>query len=74
MKAIIKTIKILRQIISKEYELFQIGIQEAWKLSELASSWGHKKAREWKNNKAYIMLQALTIQWLSRLFSGIVSI
>jgi len=71
MKAIIKTIRILRQTISKEYELLQIGIQEAWKLSELASSWGHKTAREWRRNKSYIILQALTLQWLTRLFGGL---
>jgi hypothetical protein len=74
MKVIIKTIKILRQIISKEYELFQIGIQEAWKLSELASSWGHKTAREWRNNKSYIITQALTLRWLARLFGGIIRV
>ena len=72
MKAIIKAIKELRQIASQEYRLVEIGLPEAWRLSDLASSWGHKKAREWKNNKAYIILQALTIQWLSRLFNGIV--
>ena len=71
MKAIIKTIRLLSQIISKEYELLQIGIQEAWKLSELASSWGHKTAREWRRNKSYIILQALTLQWLTRLLGGL---
>jgi len=74
MKTIIKTIKELKQIASREYKLVEVGVREAWKLSELASSWGHKKAREWRNNKAYIMLQALTLQWISRLFNGIVRI
>jgi hypothetical protein len=74
MKAIIKTIRMLRQIVSKEYELLQIGIQEAWRLSELASSWGHKTAREWRRNKSYIILQALTLQWLARLFGGIIRV
>jgi hypothetical protein len=74
MKAIIKAIKELRRIASQEYRLVEIGLPEAWRLSDLASSWGHKKAREWRNNKAYIILQALTIQWLSTLFSGIIEI
>jgi hypothetical protein len=74
MKAIIKAIKELKRIASQEYRLVEIGLPEAWRLSDLASSWGHKKAREWRNNKAYIILQALTIQWLSRLFSGIIEI
>ena len=74
MKAIIKAIKELKQIVSQEYRLVEVGIREAWRLSELASSWGHKTAREWRNNKAYIILQALTLQWISRLFNGIVKI
>jgi len=61
MKAIIKTIRELKQIMSREYNLVEIGIREAWKLSELASSWGHMKAREWRSNKAYVIIQALTL-------------
>jgi hypothetical protein len=74
MKAIIKAIKELRRIASQEYRLVEIGLPEAWRLSDLASSWGHKKAREWRNNKAYIILQTLTLQWLLRLFSGMIRI
>ena len=74
MKAIIRTIRVLRQIVSREYRLIQIGVQEAWRLSELASSWGHKTAREWRNNKSYIITQALTLQWLARPFGGIIKI
>jgi len=74
MKAIIRTIRVLRQIVSREYRLIQIGVQEAWRLSELASIWGHKTAREWRNNRSYIILQALTLEWLSRLFGGFMKI
>jgi hypothetical protein len=74
METIIKTIKTLKQIVSREYRLIQIGIGEAWKLSELASSWGHKTAREWRNNRSYVILQGLTMQWLARLFGGIMRI
>ncbi len=72
MKAIIKTIRELKHILSRESRLIEIGIREAWRLSELASSWGHKYAREWRNNRNYIILQALTLQWLSKLFSSII--
>jgi len=74
MKVIIKTIRELKQIVSKEYRLVEAGIQEAWKLSKLASSWGHEKASEWRNNRSYIILQALTLQWLARLFGGVMKI
>ena len=50
MKAIIKTIRELKHILSRESRLIEIGIREAWRLSELASSWGHKYAKEWRNN------------------------
>jgi len=71
MKAIIKTIKELRRLISKDYLLIEIGIREVWKLSELASSWGHKSAGEWRYNKSYTILQALTLQWVTRLLGSI---
>jgi len=74
MKAIIRAIRALREAVSEESRLIRIGVREAWRLSELASSWGHKTAREWKNNKSYIILQALTLQWLARLFGGIMRI
>ena len=74
MKAIIKAIRELKRIASQEYRLVEAGVHEAWRLSELASSWGHKTAREWRNNKAYVILQALTLQWISRLFNGTVRI
>jgi myosin heavy subunit len=71
MKVIIKTIRELKRVVSREYDLVEKGVREAWKLSELASSWGHMKAREWRNSKAYIIIQALTLQWISRLFNSI---
>ncbi|MCF3653259.1 MAG: hypothetical protein L2C94_003740 [Aigarchaeota archaeon] len=74
MKAIIRAIRALREAVSEESRLIRIGVREAWRLSELASSWGHKTAKEWKNNKSYIILQALTLRWLSRLFGGVMKI
>jgi len=72
MKVIIKTIRELKQLISREYSFVEIGVREAWRLSELASSWGHMNAGECKNNKAYIILQALTLKWISRLFNSFI--
>jgi hypothetical protein len=71
IKAIVKTIMELKRIVSVERRLVEAGIGEAWKLSELAQRWGHKTAREWRNNKAYIIVQALTLQWVSKLFRNI---
>ncbi len=71
VKAIVKTIRELMRIASVERRLVEAGVGEAWKLSELASRWGHRTAREWRNNKAYIIVQALTLQWVSKLFKNI---
>ena len=71
IKAIVKTVMELKGIVSVERRLVEAGIGEAWKLSELAHRWGHKTAREWRNNKAYIIVQALTLQWVSKLFRNI---
>jgi hypothetical protein len=71
IKAIVKTIMELKRIVSVERRLVEAGVGEAWKLSELAQRWGHKTAREWRNNKAYIIVQALTLQWVSKLFRNI---
>jgi len=43
MKAIIKSIKELRRIASQECRLVEIGLPEAWRLSDLASSWAIKR-------------------------------
>lgn len=42
-KAIVKTIIELRRIVSMERRLVEVGISEAWKLSELAQKWGIKQ-------------------------------
>ncbi|MEM4467007.1 MAG: hypothetical protein QXE61_07735 [Nitrososphaerota archaeon] len=68
MKVIVKTIKELKEIISEETKLIKIGLNEAWKISELASKWGHKSSKNWRNNKYFIVWQALTLKWISRLF------
>ena len=68
IKAIIKTIKELKELISREYKLIQLGIKYAWKMSMLASSWGHPNAENWKHDKSFIIHQALTLKWLSKLF------
>jgi len=68
MKAIVKTIKELKEIISEEAKLIRMGLSEAWKISELASKWGHSFSDSWKNNKYFIIYQGLILKWIFRLF------
>ncbi|MEM3688049.1 hypothetical protein [Saccharolobus sp.] len=73
MKAIVKTIKELKEIISEEAKLIRMGLSEAWKISELASKWGHSSSRSWKSNKYFIIYQALTLKWIKKLFGLVLS-
>jgi len=74
MRAIVRAIRALREAVSEESRLIRIGVGLAWRLSELAHSWGHKTAMEWRNNRSYIILQGLTMKWLARLFGGIIGV
>ena len=67
IKVLVKTIKMLRDLISEAYIPIRAGIRQAWSLSALASSWGHLSAESWRNNRAFILYHAMTLKWLSRL-------
>ncbi len=72
IKTLVKTIKKLRDLISEARIPIKAGIRKAWRLSSLASSWGHPSAENWRNDKAFILYQAITLKWLSKLFGGVV--
>jgi len=72
IKTLVKTIKKLRDLISEARIPIKAGIRKAWRLSSLASSWGHPSAKNWRNDKAFILYQAITLKWLSKLFGGVV--
>jgi len=67
IKTLVKTIKKLRDLISEARIPVKAGIREAWNLSSLASSWGHPSAENWRNDKVFILYQAITLKWLSKL-------
>ena len=68
IKVLVKTVKKLRDLILEAYIPIKAGVREAWNLSALASGWGHPSAESWRNDKAFILYQAITLKWLSRLF------
>jgi len=71
-KAIIKTIKKLEELVLEERIPVMAGVRQAWKISMLASSWGHPNAENWRNDKAFIIYQAITLKWLSKLYGGLI--
>ena len=68
IKVLVKTVKKLRDLVLEAYIPIKAGVREAWNLSALASGWGHPSAESWRNDKAFILYQAITLKWLSRLF------
>ena len=72
IKVLVKTIKMLRDLVSEAYIPIRAGIRQAWSLSALASSWGHPGAESWRNDRAFILYQAMTLKWLSKLFGRVI--
>ena len=72
IKVLVKTIKMLRDLVSEAYIPIRAGIRQAWSLSALASDWGHPGAESWRNDRAFILYQAMTLKWLSKLFGRVI--
>jgi len=68
IKALVKTLKKLKELVLEDRIPVKGGIMQAWKFSMIASGWGHPSAESWRNDKAFILYQAMTLKWLSRLF------
>ena len=71
VKVIIKTIRELKELLSREAQLIKLGMEKAWQISLLASKWGHPRAREWRNDKGFLIYWGLTMRWLTKLFGGV---
>ena len=67
MKAVIRALKELREVLSRRIQLLKLGIMRAWRACEIASSWGHPRAKEWINNENFILYHGMLAKWLSRL-------
>jgi len=70
LKVIIKTIRELKELLSRELQLIKLGMEKAWQISLLASKWGHPRAREWRSDKGFLIYWGLTMRWLTKLFGG----
>ena len=71
VKVIIKTIRELKELLSREAQLIKLGMEKAWQISLLASKWGHPRAREWRNDKGFLIYWGLTMRWLTKFFGGV---
>ncbi|MEM1948054.1 MAG: hypothetical protein QW240_04880 [Candidatus Caldarchaeum sp.] len=54
-KAVINAVKEIKQTLSNQTQLILRVLKEAWKISQIVSLWGHPKARQWKNDKSFII-------------------
>ena len=71
LKVMVKTIRELKELLSKEFQLIKMGMEKAWQISLLASRWGHPRACEWRNDKGFLIYWGLTMSWLTKLFGGV---
>ncbi|MEM2485570.1 MAG: hypothetical protein QXU87_09920 [Candidatus Caldarchaeum sp.] len=74
IKAVVKAVRELNILVSKTYSLMRAGVVEAWKLSHIAKQWGHPNAESWRNSKPFIIYQAISLQWLKKLFGPLISL
>jgi len=72
MKAIVLSIKKMKEVLQETRIPLQAAIEEAWKISTLAASWGHPTSVQWKNNKSFIMCIAINLKSLSKLLVRII--
>ncbi|MEM2276172.1 MAG: hypothetical protein QXI11_02565 [Thermoproteota archaeon] len=70
IKAIINAIKEMKHVLSVKVQLISKGISDAWKLSMLATAWGHSTAYSWRYDMNFIIYCGLTASWIFRLFAS----
>jgi hypothetical protein len=68
IRLVVRTIMELRELAMERYIPLRAGVRHAWRLSMLASSWGHPTADEWRNDTAFIIYNAVTLKLLSRFY------
>ena len=71
LSVLIKILKRVKSLLSPPRLLSQIGMKYAWSAWRIASSWGNKDAKSWKNDRAYQLHCGLTALQLSRIIPGI---
>jgi hypothetical protein len=62
LKALVSVLKNLRDSCDGSYAALMEGTRLAWSFSEAAVSWGNERAREWRNDMAYIRFLAMALK------------
>jgi hypothetical protein len=62
LKALVSVLKNLRDSCDGGYAALMRGRGLAWSFSEAAVSWGNERAREWRNDPAYIRFLAAALK------------
>lgn len=55
MKALVCVLKRLKELGDRAYRIIVSGTRLAWSFSQAAVSWGNARAKEWRNDRAYIL-------------------
>ena len=62
LKALVSVLKNLRDSCEGGYAAIMKGTRLARSFSEAAVSWGNERAREWRNDMAYIRFLAMALK------------
>jgi len=62
LKALVSVLKNLRDSCDGGYVALMRGTRLAWSFSEAAVSWGNERAREWRDDRAYIRFLAVMLK------------
>lgn len=60
LRALVSILKTLRQTVDQAGAAFMRAMRLAWAISEAAVSWGNVEARNWRNDRNYIVYLAGT--------------
>jgi hypothetical protein len=55
MKALVSILKRLKEVGDRVYSVVVSGTRLAWSFSNAAVSWGNASAKEWRNDRSYIL-------------------
>lgn len=71
LRALVEIVKELENALNPLRKLYMIGIEEAWRASEIACSWGYREAYSWRNDRCFAIYWGSVISSVKRIYWAI---
>lgn len=55
VRTLIKVVKELLEALDRSRSIIRLGVEGAWRASQVAVSWGNEGARSWRNHRSFII-------------------